>query len=102
MREPANPASPTAYHASASAVAAVSAGPNRPRSKSRRTIGARSATSPIVAGTDTYTPSRSAKFSVPASPPRSWAAACRAITGSEAEASAMPKTPRGNSMTRSA
>ena len=53
MREPAKPARPTAYHASASAVAAVSAGPNRPRSKSTRTIGVRSTTSPTVAGTDT-------------------------------------------------
>jgi len=53
MREPANAARPIAYHASASAVAAVSAGPNRPRSNNTRTMGVRSITRPSVAGTDT-------------------------------------------------
>ena len=59
-------------------------------------------TSPTVAGTETYAASRSAKFTVPATARVSPAAACRAIAGSEADASAMPNTPSGNSITRSA
>ena len=50
MRAAEKPTSPAAYHASALAVAAVSAGPKWPRSKSTRVIGVRSITSPTVAG----------------------------------------------------
>jgi hypothetical protein len=45
---------------------------------------------------------RSAKLSVSATARTSPAAPWRAIAGSAADASAMPKTPRGNSITRSA
>ena len=55
-----------------------------------------------MAGSETYTARRSEKFRVSVRARVSPAAACRAITGSEADASAIPKTPSGNSMTRSA
>src|SRR5207253_8139629 len=85
MREPAKPVRPIAYHASASAVAAVSAGPNFPRSKSTRTIGARRTTRPAMAGIAMYAARRSEKFRVSATARVSRAAACRAITGRSEE-----------------
>src|SRR5206468_8476622 len=77
-------------------------GPELPRSKSTRTIGARRTTRPALAGSAMYAARRSEKTRVSATARVSPAAACRAVTGNEADASAIPKTPRGNSMTRSA
>ena len=102
MRAAEKAARPRAYQKSAWAVATVSAGPNCPRSKSTRMMGVRSMTSPMVAGTATKNPRPSVKLRVRATPPKSPEAACRDIAGNEAEASATPKMPRGNSITRSA
>jgi len=65
-------------------------------------IGSRRSTSPTVAGTVMNSASRREKLSVAMTPAVSPTAAWRAMAGSEAEASAMPKTPSGNSMMRSA
>ena len=65
-------------------------------------MGSPSARSPAAAGTATKTERRSAKPSVSASAARSPRAAWAAMLGSAAVASAMPNTPSGNSITRSA
>ena len=53
MRAPANATRPTAYQTSATAVASVSAGLNRPRSKRTRVMGTLRTTRPTAAGADT-------------------------------------------------
>ena len=55
-----------------------------------------------MAGIEMKSARRSEKVSVAATARVSPAAAWRAITGSDAEARAIPNTPSGNSITRSA
>ena len=89
------PRSPGAYHISAAAVAAVSAGVNRPRSSSSDTIGRASTIRPTVAGTFSISIMRSPLEIVRRIAPASAATAWRAMSGSAAVAIEMPKSPIG-------
>ena len=102
MRAAENDGRPIAYATSACAVNTASAAPNFPLWNSSWTMGPLSAARPTAAGTVMKAASLSAKPSVPCSASRSRRAAWAAMLGSAAVATDTPKTPRGNSMTRSA